>query len=518
MSRKKKNQEGSQSSLSIDNTDSKPVSSDLAESCFKLHTEAANVRTHFELLRKAASEELQKLPEDAKRWAIQASQAITEAQNEVSFLREKLALESATRRKLIHEVQDLRGVVRVYCRPRFCTQNVKGTLSMPSQETLLLHPYENESPVSFKFDRVFSPDVQQREVYNEIEELCLSVMDGYNVCLMAHGQTGIGKTYSMLGSVKYSNSRDGQEIGVSISDHGIHLKAVEQFFSISEHRKERYQDVFTLDIVEVYNERLCDLVAGTVIGETRGQVVMEDSKSNSRRSKRGLSADDGSSAAAPVLSNSHSVSSKQGSTMTKLEIRTNHNGDTVVQGLISVEVHCFEDVYKVWQQCLSQRANRLAEQGIEIGEYEASSHVIATLSVVSVNVSTGIGNVGKIKFVDLAGADLVYRRGIDQKKCLTPESNAEKSDSEWKYANRSLATLNDVINCRSQFMRSVPYRNSTLTHLLRDNLEADTKVLLLLCVSSDPKDLQETACALRFASEMRRVSIGKATKHSLTST
>jgi hypothetical protein len=232
--------------------------------------------------------------------------------------------------------------------------------------------------------------------------------------------------------------------------------------------------------------------------------------------------EDGSANGPPQLSNSHSVSSNQGS-LKRLEIRTNHNGDTVVQGLLSVEVTSFEEVYDLWKQCLSQRATRLAEQGADLAEYEASSHVIATVSVASVNSSTGMGSIGKLKFVDLAGADLVQRRSTDPKLCLTPESNADKgggsvisnSNNDWKYSNRSLATLNDVVNCRSQFMRTVPYRNSTLTHLLRDNLEADTKVLLLLCVSAHPRDLQETACALRFASGMRRVTIGKATKHSL---
>lgn len=445
------------------------------------------------------------------------SHGFLNADSEVALLREKLALESAARRKLLHEVQDLRGVVRVYCRPRICPSNTKSILSIPSQETLLLQPFENESPMTFKFDRVFTPDVQQREVYNEIEELCLSVLEGYNICLMAHGQRGTGKTYSMFGDVVYKNDAAGGDINVEVKDYGIHLRTAEQLFSIAQQRKERYQDVFTLEIVEVHNERLHDLVAGTEIGETLGQMVMEDAKSSSRRSKRGSMSEDGSAAGQPQPSNSHSVSSKQGSTMAKLEIRTNHNGDTVVQGLLSVEVHNFDDVHKLWQQCLSQRATRLADQGVDITDYEASSHVIATLSVASTNLATGMGSVGRIKFVDLAGADLVQRRNCDGKMSVTPDLSAEKNmNIDWKYSNRSLATLNDVVNCRSQYMRNVPYRNSTLTHLLRDNLEADTKVLLLLCVSASPKDLQETACALRFAAGMRRVTIGKATKHSLT--
>ena len=90
------------------------------------------------------------------------------------------------------------------------------------------------------------------------------------------------------------------------------------------------------------------------------------------------------------------------------------------------------------------------------------------------------------------------------------------NQNDWKFANRSLETLCECIEARMQFDRNVPYRNSTLTHLLRDSLEADTKVILFACISTDPTQVNETVAVLKFASQLRRVIIGKATKHTLS--
>lgn len=532
-----------------------------AETVLKLHAEAASMRTQFEVLRRATADELRSLPLAAKEWANQAARALTSSQSEIGRLRQKLALESATRRKLLHEVQDLRGTVRVYCRPRppasslppqpasspksssggaavaggtksAASASSSSIVSVPAHETLLLHReravsspdgVSNTSPMSFEFDRVFAPESPQSELYSEMEELVLGVLDGYNVCLLAYGQTGSGKTHTMLGDRELLHEED--EGGVSDAaprivlgdEHGIHLQSVRQLFTIAERRNERYQDSFSITIVEVHDERLCDLVAGTEMAESRGQ--MRDAGkgdvgygSSSRRDKNNFGSSD-------------KPGGSRGGSKTKLEIRMNYDGDTVVQGLVSIPVHSFDDVCAVWEESLTARARRLGERGVDVDEYEAKSHVIATVHVISTNIATGVGTVGKIQFVDLAGSDLVPRSsGTSGKKSSSSSRNSASdgllagvgNNNEWKFANKSLATLSDVVNARCQFLRSVPYRNSTLTHLLRDSLEADTKVLLVVCVSSEAKDLQETASALRFASRMRRVTIGKATKHTVS--
>jgi kinesin family member C2/C3 len=194
----------------------------------------------------------------------------------------------------------------------------------------------------------------------------------------------------------------------------------------------------------------------------------------------------------------------------KLEIRTDIHGDTVVQGLVAVEVKSFEEVEQIWEECIAEKARRIDEQGLDHRQYDASSHVIATLRVKSMNITTGVGTIGKIQFVDMAAAYLIPR-GASQDN----EVNLLVNPSNWRFANRSIETFSECMEARMQFERSVPYRNSTVTHLLRDSLEGDTKVLVIACVSCDPKDINETVATLKFASRMRRVTIGKATKHLL---
>jgi kinesin family member C2/C3 len=501
-----------------------------AEQVQKLSAEFSAVKLQFELLKRTTVDELNSLPESSKAWAAQVSQALATSEAEVSRLRSKLALECSTRRKLLHEVQDLRGAVRVYCRPRpVQNQNQDGAntkpdsiLSAPSREILLLHReklpgVQEQPPMAFEFDRIFDPQMDQADVYGELEELVLNILDGYNVCMLAFGQTGSGKTHSLIGDIIYKLDESFETAPVvDIENYGIHLLGAKQLFNVAEHRSERYQDMFFLTLVEVNDERLCDLIAGTEIGSSLGRVEGDNSIIRNKKETRIFQHNRGNS---DEIGTSTHGSNK----LNKLEIRTSEDGETVVQGLVSVPISRIEDVCEVWRQALSLRADRLQELNANICDYDAGSHVIATIKVVSTNIATGIGTMGKIQFVDLAGADLdlVTRRppsGTKSKLASTSDGllAGVGNSCEWKYTHKSLATFSDVVSARSQFMRSVPYRNSTLTHLLRDSLEADTKVMMLVTVSSDPKHAQETACALRLASRIRRVNIGKATKHSVS--
>jgi kinesin family protein C2/C3 len=462
------------------------------EQILQIHDETRQLRKQFELLRRATADDLHSLPENARSWGELISEVLHRSQSEISRLHEKLAMESASRRKLLHEVQDLRGSIRVYCRPFTpASRPPSGLITLPSTDTLMLHRdkfRDDVGPLSFEFDRVFDQLEIQHDVYHEIEDICLGVLDGYNICVIAYGPSSCGKTRTILGDIEYKNGR------IDIQNHGIQLRALKQLFTIAHHRNDRFKDTFMLTIVEVYNERICDLLASTQTGECRGKVIVSETKPSKRKSMK--STEDDASSSRP----------------SKLEIRTDIHGETVVQGLVAVEVESFEDVCQTWEECLEARRKRIEEQGMDLKTYNSSCHVIATLKVTSANIATGSGTIGKIQFADLASADIIPRRPITD----ADQSSAGSIQNEWQFANRSLETFSECVEARLQFDRSVPYRNSTLTHLLRDSLEHDTKTLLIACISTDPNDIPETIATLKFASRLRRVNVGKATKHSVS--
>jgi kinesin family protein C2/C3 len=77
----------------------------------------------------------------------------------------------------------------------------------------------------------------QLEVFEAYRELCISVLDGYNVCIFAYGQTGSGKTYTMEGSQ---------------SDPGISPLAISELFNVIQ-SMDNWSYQLTLSMLEIYN-------------------------------------------------------------------------------------------------------------------------------------------------------------------------------------------------------------------------------------------------------------------------
>ena len=51
----------------------------------------------------------------------------------------------------------------------------------------------------FALDRVVGPEVTQAGMFEEVEHVAASVVDGFRCCVFAYGITGGGKTFTMQG-------------------------------------------------------------------------------------------------------------------------------------------------------------------------------------------------------------------------------------------------------------------------------------------------------------------------------
>lgn len=100
-----------------------------------------------------------------------------------------------------------------------------------------------------------------------------------------------------------------------------------------------------------------------------------------------------------------------------------------------------------------------------------------------------------IKLVDLAGSERLSRTQV------FGQADRIKEGSQ---INKSLTVLGRCINLLAQGSRLVvPYRDSTLTYLLRENLAGNSKTAMVFCIS--PCDFEETHQTLNYASQVKKI-------------
>eukprot|EP01083_Nonionella_stella_P077803 212654_1 len=161
----------------------------------------------------------------------------------VNDLKVKYTREFKRRRRLYNELQDLKGNIRVFARcrpllPHEIQNNCSEITSFPDSESISVITQKNQTE-RFRFDRVFSPQSNNDEVYKETAPYIESVMDGYNVTIFAYGQTGSGKTFTMS----------------AVNNHALH-----ELFQLQEEKQSEWTFGTTVSMLEIYNENIIDLL------------------------------------------------------------------------------------------------------------------------------------------------------------------------------------------------------------------------------------------------------------------
>eukprot|EP01060_Flectonema_neradi_P013371 TRINITY_DN20137_c0_g1_i2.p1 TRINITY_DN20137_c0_g1~~TRINITY_DN20137_c0_g1_i2.p1 ORF type:complete len:592 (+),score=140.50 TRINITY_DN20137_c0_g1_i2:52-1776(+) len=96
----------------------------------------------------------------------------------------------------------------------------------------------------YLFQRVFSPESTNRDVFDEVREVVSNGLDGISGTVLAYGQTATGKTHTMQGSD---------------SDAGISARLIKHLFQEASNRSD-WTYTMTVGFFEIYNEHVYDLL------------------------------------------------------------------------------------------------------------------------------------------------------------------------------------------------------------------------------------------------------------------
>ena len=364
--------------------------------------------------------------------------------------------------QLLSKMLHLQGNIQVYCRIRPMTvgemqQGAKTVVEALSETECGCFDERTNKWKSFAFDRTWGPDQSQQRIFQDVEPLALSVVDGFNACIFAYGQTGSGKTFTMEGLA------EGNQYGISYRTiqkifHLLSLRAQQQraaeMLVTSEEKTEQPDEEFTFSLeigmLEIYNDEVYDLLT--------------------EKGVRGKSA---------------------------LDVRRNQDGRIEVPGLTKEKVNSIDEVMDLLKKGNSNRATAATD----MNEHSSRSHM-----VLIVDVYSGIGdtqqNKGTLYLVDLAGSERVRKSKVqgDQLK-------------EAGFINKSLSALGNVMEALDRKASHVPYRDSKLTYLLQDSLGGNSRTMMVVAISPVDKSHDESVHALQFATRVRRIQIGAAQRN-----
>ncbi|XP_022521730.2 kinesin-like protein KIFC3 isoform X2 [Astyanax mexicanus] len=198
--------------------------------------------------------QVQDFPYMLEKAIAEAKQEICQVIGEVSSANQELLRkykrEMNLRKKCHNELVRLKGNIRVFCRVRPVCQDEaesdsKTMVSFDSDDDAVLYLSNKGKLMTFELDKVFPPQITQDEVFQEVQSLVTSCIDGFNVCIFAYGQTGSGKTYTMEGVPE---------------DPGINQRALRLLFSEVSEKKPDWDYNITVSMVEIYNETLRNLL------------------------------------------------------------------------------------------------------------------------------------------------------------------------------------------------------------------------------------------------------------------
>lgn len=298
---------------------------------------------------------------------------------------------------------------------------------------------------TYEFDEVLTEFASQKRVYEVVAKPVVeSVLDGYNGTVMAYGQTGTGKTFTL-----------GQLGDEDTSSRGIMVRSMEDILA----DVSLESDSVSVSYLQLYMETIQDLLdpANDNIS------IVEDPKTGDV--------------------------SLPGATVVQIR-----DQQSFMELLRLGEAHRVAANTKLNTE--SSRSHAILMVHVKrsvVGREEDLSIEINSASPL-VKPSKPLVRKSKLVLVDLAGSERIHKSGSEGHML-----------EEAKSINLSLSALGKCINALAENSSHVPLRDSKLTRLLRDSFGGTARTSLIVTIGPSPRHRGETASTILFGQRAMKV-------------
>ncbi|KAI7753065.1 hypothetical protein M8C21_016820 [Ambrosia artemisiifolia] len=306
----------------------------------------------------------------------------------------------------------------------------------------------NWSSESYRFDEVFTESASQKRVYEAVAKPVVEgVLNGYNGTIMAYGQTGTGKTYT-LGKLGKDDA----------SERGIMVRALEDIISGASSPS----DSIEISYLQIYMESVQDLLAPEKVNIP----IVEDPK-NGEVTVPGA-------AVVNIQNVDHFLQVLQIGEANRHAANTKMNTE-------SSRSHAILMV-SLRRSVNDKEENSTSFQGKDDRSVLVGGHVIPTVRK------------SKLLIVDLAGSERLDKSGSEGHLV-----------EETKFINLSLSSLGKCINALAENSPHIPTRDSKLTRLLRDSFGGSARTSLIVTIGPSSRHHTETASTIMFGQRAMKV-------------
>lgn len=305
------------------------------------------------------------------------------------------------------------------------------------------------APKSFAYDRSYwsfdKSDGNYAGQSNLFDDLGKPLLDnafqGYNNCIFAYGQTGAGKSYSMMGY--------GKEIGI------IPMICQDMFHRINAIQQDKTNKcTVEVSYLEIYNERVRDLLNPSTKGN--------------------------------------------------LKVREHPSTGPYVEDLAKLVVSSFQEIESLMDEGNKARTVAATNMNETSSRSHAVFTLMLTQKKYDTETKMEMEKVAKISLVDLAGSERATSTGATGAR-LKEGAEINRSLSTLGRVIAALADLSTGVKKKKGASGQVPYRDSVLTWLLKDSLGGNSMTAMIAAISPADINYDETLSTLRYADSAKRI-------------